>query len=127
MTSIDVMEIINTICDKIGIVYDKAIGLVPYIVEYNIASDVATLFTSLIIAFIGWRLWHKGDSLTKDDLRRYNSTEWSLYADDHLAWLIGGGILLLTGISITLAVSVDLIQWIFAPEISSLKWAMELI
>lgn len=33
MTSETAMEIINAICDKIGIVYDKALGLVPYIVK----------------------------------------------------------------------------------------------
>lgn len=127
MNSTDVMEIINDICDKIGIVYDKAIGLVPYIIKYNIASDVATLFVTIIVAFIGWRLWRKGDTLTREDMKRHDDNDWGYYADDHLGWLIGGSIALFFGVLVTFIVGVDLIQWIFAPEISSLKWAMHLI
>lgn len=126
MNATDAMEIINAICDKIGIVYDKAIGLVPYIVRYNIASDVATIFVMLIVAFIGWRMWHKGNTLTREDMKR-NNQSWSWCADDHLGWLLGGVIALFVGVLVTFIVGVDLIQWIFAPEISSLKWAMELV
>lgn len=127
MNSTDVMEIINAICDKIGIVYDKAIGLVPYIVRYNIASDVATLFVMLIVAFIGWRMWYKGDSLTREDMKRNNDNDWSWCAEDHLGWLIGGGMALFVGVLVTFIVGADLIKWILAPEICSLKWVMNLI
>ena len=53
MTSETAMEIINAICDKIGIVYDKALGLVPYIVQYNVAHDVTLLVIALAFILTG--------------------------------------------------------------------------
>ena len=127
MTSETAMEIINAICDKIGIVYDKAIGLVPYIVQYNITHDVTLLVIALAFILTGALLWRKGDKLTREDMRRDNSNYWSYYADNHLGWLVGGGCALITGALLALIHVADLVHWIAAPEISTLKWALRLI
>ena len=127
MTSETAMEIINAICDKIGIVYDKALGLVPYIVQYNVAHDVTLLVIGLAFIPTGALLWRKGDKLTREDMKRDNSNYWSYYADNHLGWLVGGGCALITGALLALIHVVDLALWIAAPEISTLKWALRLI
>lgn len=127
MTSETAMEIINAICDKIGIVYDKAIGLVPYIVQYNITHDVTLLVIALAFILTGALLWRKGDKLTREDMKRDNSNYWSYYADNHLGWLVGGGCALITGALLALIHVADLVHWIAAPEISTLKWALRLI
>ena len=127
MTSEAAMEIINAICDKIGIVYDKAVGLVPYIVQYNVAHDVIILIIGLAFILTGTLLWRKGDKLTREDMKWNDSSNWSYYADNHLGWLVCGGCALFTGALLALIHVADLAQWIVAPEISTLKWALRLI
>ena len=127
MSSETAMEIINAICDKIGIVYDKAVGLVPYIVRYNIACDVTLLVIGLAFILTGALLWRKGDKLTREDMKRFDSNNWSYYADNHLGWLVCGGCALITGALLALIHVADLVHWIAAPEISALKWALRLI
>ena len=127
MTGETSMEIINAICDKIGIVYDKALGLVPYIVQYNITHDVLALIIGLAFILTGALLWRKGDKLTREDMKRDNSNYWSYYADNHLGWLVCGGCALITGALLALIHVADLVHWIAAPEISALKWALRLI
>lgn len=126
MTSETAMEIINAICDKIGIVYDKALGLVPYIVQYNVAHDVTLLVIGLAFILTGALLWRKGDKLTREDMKRDNGNYWNYYADNHLGWLICGGFALITGALLALIHVADLVHWIAAPEISALKWALRL-
>ena len=127
MTETDTMTIINAICDKIGIVYDKALGLVPYIVQYNVAHDVIILIIGLAFILTGALLWRKGDKLTREDMKWNDSSNWSYYADNHLGWLVCGGCALFTGALLALIHVADLAQWIVAPEISTLKWALRLI
>ena len=127
MTETDTMTIINAICDKIGIVYDKALGLVPYIVQYNVAHDVIILIIGLAFILTGALLWRKGDKLTREDMKWNDSSNWSYYADNHLGWLVCGGCALFTGALLALIHVADLAQWIAAPEISTLKWAKKLI
>ena len=126
MTGETAMEIINAICDKIGIVYDKALGLVPYIVQYNVAHDVIILIIGLAFILTGALLWRKGDKLTREDMKWNDSSNWSYYADNHLGWLVCGGCALFTGALLALIHVADLAQWIVAPEISTLKWALRL-
>lgn len=127
MTGETSMEIINAICDKIGIVYDKALGLVPYIVQYNITHDLIILIIALAFILTGALLWRRGDKLTREDMKRDNSNYWSYYADNHLGWLVCGGCALITGALLALIHVADLVHWIAAPEISALKWALRLI
>ena len=127
MTSETAMEIINAICDKIGIVYDKAVGLVPYIVQYNITHDVTMLIIGLAFILTGALLWRKGDKLTREDMKQDDSSNWSDYADDHLGWFVCGVGALTVGALLSLIYVAALVHWIAAPEISTLKWALRLI
>ena len=108
MTSETAMEIINAICDKIGIVYDKAVGLVPYIVQYNVAHDLIILIIGLAFILMGALLWRKGDKLTREDMKWNDSSNWSYYADNHLGWLVCGGCALILGALLTLIHVADL-------------------
>ena len=126
MTGETSMEIINAICDKIGIVYDKALGLVPYIVQYNVAHDVTLLVIALAFILTGALLWRKGDKLTREDMKQADSSNWSYYADNHLGWLVCGGCALITGALLALIHVAGLVHWIAAPEISTPKWALRL-
>ena len=128
MTGETSMEIINAICDKIGIVYDKALGLVPYIVRYNIACGLASIFVAAVIAVVSAYLFHAAQKKAaeyneqhKND-RYLTNRAWSDYVGGTLgaSGLVAAGVLLLVFGGL-------LIVWLVAPEISALKWALRLI
>ena len=128
MTSETAMEIINAICDKIGIVYDKAVGLVPYIVRYNIACGLTSIFVAAVIAVVSVFLIHMAKKKAaeyneqhKNDRYRDNRT-WS----DYVGGLLGASGLIIAGV-LLLVFGGLLIIWLVAPEISALKWALSLI
>ena len=128
MTSETAMEIINAICDKIGIVYDKALGLVPYIVRYNIARSLAWIFGAAVIAVISALLIHMAKKKAaeyneqhKNDAYPENSTCF-----DYIEGMVGALGLVVAGI-LLLAVGGSLIIWLGAPEIRALRWALHLI
>ena len=128
MTSETAMEIINAICDKIGIVYDKAVGLVPYIVRYNIACGLTSIFVAAVIAVVSAFLIHMAKKKAaeyneqhKNDRYLTNRT-WS----DYVWGIIGASGLVVAGV-LLLVFGGLLIMWLVAPEISALKWALSLI
>ena len=128
MNSTDAMEIINAICDKIGIVYDKAVGLVPYIVRYNIACGLTSIFVAAVIAVVSAFLIHMAQKKAaeyneqhKND-RYLTDRTWFTY----VGGMIGASGLVVAGV-LLLVFGGLLIMWLVAPEISALKWALSLI
>ena len=128
MNSTDAREIINAICDKIGIVYDKAVGLVPYIVRYNIACGLTSVFAAAVVAVVSAFLIHMAKKKAaeyneqhKNDRYLTNRT-WS----DYVWGIIGASGLVVAGV-LLLVFGGLLIIWLVAPEISALKWALSLI
>ena len=128
MTSETAMEIINAICDKIGIVYDKAVGLVPYIVRYNIACGLTSIFVAAVIAVVSACLFHVAQKKAaeyneqhKND-RYLTDRTWS----DYFGGIIGALGLVVAGVLLLIFGGL-LIIWLVAPEISALKWALRLI
>ena len=128
MTSETAMEIINAVCDKIGVVYDKALGLVPYIVRYNIASGLTSIFVAAVIAVVSACLFHVAQKKAaeyneqhKND-RYLTDRTWS----DYVGGMIGASGLVVAGV-LLLVFGGLLIMWLVAPEISALKWALRLI
>ena len=128
MTSETAMEIVNAICDKIGIVYDKAVGLVPYIVRYNIACGLTSIFAAAVIAVVSAFLIH----MAKKKAAEYNERHKNDRYLDNRTWLdyvggiIGASGLVVAGV-LLLVFGGLLIMWLVAPEISALKWALSLI
>ena len=128
MTSETAMEIINAISDKIGIVYDKAVGLVPYIVRYNIACGLTSIFVAAVIAVVSAFLIH----MAKKKAAEYNEQHKNDRYLDNRTWfnyvggIIGASGLVVAGV-LLLVFGGLLIIWLVAPEISALKWALSLI
>ena len=122
------MEIINAICDKIGIVYDKAVGLVPYIVRYNIACGLTSIFVAAVIAVVSAFLIHVAKKKAAEYNERHKNDR---YLDnrtwfDYVGGIIGASGLVVAGV-LLLVFGGLLIIWLVAPEISALKWALSLI
>ena len=128
MTSETAMEIINAICDKIGIVYDKALGLVPYIVRYNIASGLTSIFVAAVIAVVSAFLIHMAQKKAAEYNEQHKNDVYPINREwfDYVGGMIGVPGLVIAGI-LLLIFSNSLIKWIVAPEISALQWAVRLI
>lgn len=128
MTSEAAMEIINAICDKIGIVYDKAVGLVPYIVRYNIARDLTFIFDAAVVAVVSAFLIH----VAKKKAAEYNEQHKNDTYETSRTWFdYTGGLAGVLGLGVAgillLVFGGSLIMWLVAPEISALQWTLLLI
>ena len=128
MTGETTMEIINAICDKIGIVYDKAVGLVPYIVRYNIASGLTSIFVAAVIAVVSAFLIHMAQKKAAEYNEQHKNDVYPINREwyDYVGGMIGVPGLVVSGV-LLLIFSNSLIKWIVAPEISALQWALRLI
>ena len=128
MTSETATEIINAICDKIGIVYDKAVGLVPYIVRYNIACGLTSIFVAAVIAVVSAFLIHMSKKKAVEYNERHKNDRYLTDRTwfDYVGGIIGASGLVVAGV-LLLVFGGLLIMWLVAPEISALKWALRLI
>lgn len=128
MTGETSMEIINAICDKIGVVYDKAVGLVPYIVQYNVASGLASIFVAAVIAVVSACLFHVAQKKAAEYNEQHKNDR---YLTDRTWADYAGGMIgasgLIVAVILLLVFGGLLIMWLVAPEISALKWALRLI
>lgn len=128
MTSETSMEIINAICDKIGIVYDKAVGLVPYIVRYNIACGLTSIFAAAVVAVVSAFLIHMAKKKAAEYNEQHKNDVYPINREwfDYVGGMIGVPGLVIAGV-LLLIFSNSLIPWLVAPEISALQWAVRLI
>lgn len=128
MTSETAIEIINAICDKIGIVYDKAVGLVPYIVRYNIACGLTSIFVAAIIAVVSACLFHVAQKKAAEYNEQHKNSRYLTNRTwfDYVGGIVGASGLVVAGV-LLLVFGGLLIMWLVAPEISALKWALRLI
>ena len=128
MTSETAMEIINAICDKIGIVYDKAVGLVPYIVRYNIACGLTSIFVAAVMAVVSACLFHVAQEKAAGYNERHKNDRYltNRTCFDYVGGIIGASGLVVAGV-LLLVFGGLLIIWLVAPEISALKWALRLM
>lgn len=128
MTSETAIEVINAVCDKIGIAYDKAVGLVPYIVRYNIASYLTGIFVAAVVAAVGVFLIHAAKKKAAEYHEQHKNDRYpdSRAWFDYIEGMIGAPGL---GIAVILLLIFggSLIMWLVAPEISALQWALKLI
>ena len=128
MTSETAMEIINAICDKIGIVYDKAVGLVPYIVRYNITCGLTSIFVAAVIVVVSACLFHAAQKEAAEYNEQHKNDRYLTNRTwfDYVGGIVGASGLVVAGV-LLLVFGGLLIIWLVAPEISALKWALRLI
>ena len=128
MTSETAMEIINAICDKIGIVYDKAVGLVPYIVRYNIACGLTSIFAAAVVAVVSAFLIHMAKKKAAEYNEQHKNSRYLTNRTwfDYYGGIVGASGRVVAGV-LLLVFGGLLIMWLVAPEISALKWALRLI
>lgn len=119
----DVAEIINAISNALGIVYDKAIDLYPSVVKLNIADCAFSLLSGFVLCFIGYNfLWKCFKKYSKE-----NNADFDDYASEHTGLVAIGGVCAIVGFLFVCWAGCDLIKWIVAPDIMSIRWVMNLM
>ena len=124
----DVTEIINSISNALGIVYNKAVDLYPSVVKMNIVDNTFGLLLGIILSVIGyycfWGYFKKWANKRRKD--GWISADYDKYFDSHMALFIIGIFCALIGVTCICCAGCDLIEWIVAPEIKSIMWVQNL-
>ena len=124
----DWTNVIELICDKLGIVVDSAMELVPEIVKYNqVVNGFWTLIfficlvTGIFLIRSGWNYAKRNGEKSGYGFR-YHTDEAGFILPVAL-----GGFLSLVGSIFFFDYCVKFLTWFVAPNISAIQWAIELV
>ena len=126
----NVTEIINAISQALGIVYDKAVDLYPSVVKMNIVDNVFGLLTGIILCIVAyWLVWGIYKKLSKKYIKEGEYIDYSDYRDidNYGVLVIIGAFCAIIGFCFVTFSGCDLIKWIVAPDIMSIRWVTDLI
>ena len=126
----NVTEIINAISQALGIAYDKAVDLYPSVVKMNIADNVFGLLVGIIFCIIAYEfLWGFYKRWTKKRIKELRCADYSYYSDidKYGVLVIIGAFCAIIGFCFVTFSGCDLIKWIVAPDIMSIRWVADLI
>ena len=133
----DVTEIINAISNALGIVYNKAVDLYPSVVKMNIVFNLFSFLAGIIFCVLAyWLLWGNYKRISKrkkekpfNDFDHDDNFTYADYADVDICgvWVFIGIFSATVGITACLISGCNLITWIMAPDIMSIKWVVNLM
>ena len=133
----DVTEIINAISNALGIAYNKAIDLYPSVVKMNIVSNIFSFLAGTIFCILAyWLLWENYKRISKrkkekplNDFDHDDNFTYADYADVDICGVLVfiGAISAMFGVTACLISGCNLINWIVAPDIMSIKWVVNLM
>ena len=126
----DVTEIINVISNALGIAYDKAMDLYPSVVKMNIVDNVFGLLKGIILYIVAyWLVWGIYKRLAKKYTKEDEYIDYSNYLDidNYGAFVIIGTICAIISFYLIGFSGCNLIKWIVAPDIMSIRWVANLI
>ena len=133
----DVTEIINAISNALGIAYNEAINLYPSVVKMNIVYGIFSFLAGTIFFFFFyWLLWGNYKRISKrkkekplNDFDNDDNFTYADYADADICGVLVfiGAISAMIGVAACLLSGCNLINWIVAPDIMSIKWVVNLM
>lgn len=135
MSSDDVIKVIDTICDKIGIAFDSAKEFVPSLAKYEIVSNAFYSIMSAVIIAISIIAIKKAFESAENEIKKEiedGVSSWNRHEDvwdfwrTWIATLIG--VLLLVIFTISFVSSVhDVLTWIVSPDVSAINYVMDMV
>ena len=126
----NITEIINAISQALGIAYDKAMDLYPSVVKMNIVDNVFGLLVGIILCIAAYVfLWWLYKRWAKKRMEEHRYTDYSIYnhIDECGILVIVGAFCAVIGFCFISFSGCDLIKWIVAPDIMSIRWVTNLI
>ena len=135
MSSDDVIKVIDTICDKIGIAFDSAKEFVPSLAKYEIVSNAFYSIMSAVIIIISIIAIKKAfESAEKEmkkeiecDVIRYKRHDnvWDFYRTG-ITTIIGVFLLVIFTILFVSSVH-DILIWTISPDVSAINYVMDMV
>lgn len=135
MSSDDVIKVIDTICDKIGIAFDSAKEFVPSLAKYEIASNAFYSIMSAVIIAISIIAIKKAFESAEKEMKKEREDGvigWNMHDDIWDFWrtwisiLIGGLLTVFFAISFVFSVH-DVLTWIVSPDVSAINYVIDMV
>lgn len=135
MSSDDVIKVIDTICDKIGIAFDSAKEFVPSMAKYQIASNAFSCIISVVIIVISIIAIKKAFESAENKIKKEIEEGVSSWCSHDNVWEFGTtwiasiicGILIIIFIFNLVISAHDVLVWIVSPDVSAINYVMNMV
>lgn len=135
MTSEDVIKVIDTICDKIGVAFDSAKEFVPSLAKYEIASNAFYSIMSAVIIAVSIIVIKKAFESAENEIKKEiedGVSSWNRHDDVWDFWrtmlssIIGGILIVACVFAFVISVH-DVLTWMVSPDVSAINYVMDMV
>ena len=111
----DLTGALQLLCDKFGLAFNSAKQLIPELVRYQTALNLSSVILGCVLLIVGLILLRIGYKAHKKD-----------YCDGY-GWICVGASLGFTGFLLATICGLQLLQWVYAPNIGALEYLKDLV
>lgn len=135
MSSDDVIKVIDTICDKIGVAFDSAKEFVPSLAKYEIASNAFYSIMSAVIIAVSIIVIKKAFESAENEIKKEiedGVSSWNRHDDVWDFWrtmlssIIGGILIVACVFAFVISVH-DVLTWMVSPDVSAINYVMYMV
>ena len=135
MSSDDVIKVIDTICDKIGVAFDSAKEFVPSLAKYEIASNAFYSIMSAVIIAVSIIVIKKAFESAENEIKKEIEGSVSGWHRHDVVWdfwktwisSIIGGILIVICVFVFVSSVYGVLIWIVSPDVSAINYVMDMV
>lgn len=135
MSSDDVIKVIDTICDKIGVAFDSAKEFVPSLAKYEIASNAFYSIMSAVIIAVSIIVIKKAFESAENEIKKEIEDRVSSWNRHNNVWdfwrtalsSIIGGILIVVCVFVFVISVHDVLTWMVSPDVSAINYVMDMV
>ena len=135
MSSDDVIKVIDTICDKIGVAFDSAKEFVPSLAKYEIASNAFYSIMSAVIIAVSIIVIKKAFESAENEIKKEiedGVSSWNRHDDVWDFWRTVlssaiGGILIVVCVFVFVISVHDVLTWMVSPDVSAINYVMDMV
>lgn len=135
MSSDDVIKVIDTICDKIGVAFDSAKEFVPSLAKYQIASNAFYSIMSAVIIAVSIIVIKKAFESAENEIKKEIERDVISYKRHNNVWdfyrtcitTIIGVFLIVIFVLIFVTCVHDVLTWIVSPDVSAINYVMDMV
>ena len=135
MSSDDVIKVIDTICDKIGIAFDSAKEFVPSLAKYQIVSNAFYSIMSAVIIAVSIIVIKKAFESAENEIKKEIERDVISYKRHNNVWdfyrtcitTIIGVFLIVIFVLIFVICVHDVLTWIVSPDVSAINYVMDMV
>lgn len=135
MSSDDVIKVIDTICDKIGVAFDSVKEFVPSLAKYEIASNAFYSIMSAVIIAVSIIVIKKAFESAENEIKKEiedGVSSWNRHDDVWDFWrttfssIIGGILIVACVFAFVISVH-DVLTWMVSPDVSAINYVMDMV